>query len=143
MSYGFPELNASLNTCSAVLLCAGLVSIKAKKWRAHGYLMVSATVVSAVFLACYLTYHALHGEKSTRLSHAPHWLRGVYLSVLFPHLLLSLVMLPMIFLTLARAYRRDWPRHRRVSQPTLWIWLYVSVTGVVVYLMLYHTALNS
>ena len=105
--------------------------------------MVAATVVSAVFLACYLTYHILNGEKSTATSHAPHWLRVLYLWVLLPHLLLAVGMLPMIFLTLYRAYRRDWEAHRRIAPPTFWIWLYVSVTGVIVYFMLYHTSLVS
>ena len=139
-AFGFPELNATLNAASALLLATGFCLILAGKWRAHATCMISATVVSAVFLVCYLTYHALHGEKSTRL-HANDWLRDVYLAILLPHLLLAVVMLPMIFLTLTRAARRQWPLHRRVALPTFWIWIYVSVTGVVVYWMLYHTRL--
>jgi uncharacterized membrane protein YozB (DUF420 family) len=142
-SFGFPELNASLNALCAILLCLGFCFIKAGKWKAHGWTMASATVVSAIFLACYLTYHILHGEKSTHLSHAPHWLRDIYLSILFPHLLLAVIMLPMIAATLWRANKRNWPAHRKMARPTLWIWLYVSVTGVIVHLRLYHTALNS
>lgn len=141
MHLSIPAINATLNAISAVLLCFGFVMIKAGKWKAHGYLMVAATTVSAVFLVSYLAYHYQHGEKSTKLSHAPHWLRGIYLTVLLPHLLLAIVMLPMIFVTLLRAYRRQWARHRQISTPTFWVWMYVSVTGVIVFLMLYHTSL--
>jgi protein SCO1/2/putative membrane protein len=105
--------------------------------------MGAATLVSSVFLACYLTYHIEHGERSTHLSHAPHWLRTIYLCVLLPHLFLAVAMLPMIVMTLLRAWRRDWVNHPRIARPTFWIWMYVSVSGVVVYLLLYHTALNS
>jgi uncharacterized membrane protein YozB (DUF420 family) len=141
--FGFPELNATLNAISAILLVVGYCLIKTNRWRAHAWTMATATFTSAIFLACYLTYHILHGERSTKLSHAPYWLRMVYFNVLFPHLVLAVVMLPMIFLTLRRAYRRDWPAHRKIAPPTFWIWLYVSLSGVVVYLLLYHTRLNS
>ena len=140
MNFLTPELNATLNSISAVLLVCGYVFIRRGNWRAHATMMISATVVSAIFLACYLTYHTLHGEKST--SAHPGILRDVYLAILLPHLLLAVVMLPMIFLTLWRAYHRDWGRHRRIARPTFWIWLYVSVTGVIVYFMLYHTSLS-
>ena len=137
----WPAVNASLNAVAGVLICLAFWFIKTRRWKAHGYTMISAALVSAVFLVCYVTYHYLHGERSTHLSHAPHWLRNIYLVVLFPHLLLAMLLLPMIGITLRRAYRRDWSSHRRVSVPTFWMWLYVSVTGVIVYLMLYHTAL--
>jgi uncharacterized membrane protein YozB (DUF420 family) len=140
MSFITPELNATLNTLSAILLCLGYFFIKRGDWRAHAAMMISATVVSALFLACYVTYHWIHGEKST--STHPGLLRDIYLVILLPHLLLAVVMLPMIFLTLWRAYRRDWTRHRRIAVPTFCIWLYVSITGVIVYFMLYHTSLS-
>jgi protein SCO1/2/putative membrane protein len=139
----FPAINATLNATSGILLCTGFLFIRAGKWRAHATMMISATVVSTVFLACYLTYHYLNGEHNTAASHAPHWLRTIYLFVLFPHLILAVAMLPMICLTLLRAYRRDWIRHRKIAVPTFWIWLYVSVTGVIVYFLLYHTTLAS
>jgi uncharacterized membrane protein YozB (DUF420 family) len=142
VTYGLVEVNATLNAASALLLVTAYLCIKAGKWRAHACLMISATVVSAVFLACYLTYHALHGERTTRL-HAHDWLRNLYLAVLIPHLIMAVVMLPMIYLTLLRAWRRDWAGHRRIAPATFWIWLYVSVSGVVVYFLLYHTRLNS
>jgi protein SCO1/2/putative membrane protein len=136
-----PSLNATLNAVCGVLLCLAFVFIKTGRWRAHGFTMVLATLVSVVFLTCYLTYHIRHGERSTAATHAPHWLRMTYLAVLLPHLLLAVGMLPMIFVTLLRAYRRQWMAHTRISVPTFWIWLYVSVTGVIVFFMLYHTRL--
>src|SRR5580692_4328841 len=123
-----PEVNATLNSASCILLCSGFVLIKSGRWRAHVYAIVSATVVSTAFLVCYLTYHYMYGERSTRHSNAPHWLRYIYLAILFPHLLLAMVMLPMIYLTLFRAYRRDWLGHHRIAVPTFCVWLYVSVT---------------
>ena len=138
----FPALDASLNTLSAILLVSGFIFIKRRNYRAHGWAMGSATVVSAVFLACYLAYHLQHGEKSTAHSSAPHWLRMIYLVILLPHLLLAVGMLPFIFVTLLRAYRRDWFNHRRIAPYALAMWLYVSVTGVIVYFLLYHTSLN-
>jgi protein SCO1/2/putative membrane protein len=138
-----PSLNATLNAVCGVLLLLAFIFIKTGHWRAHGFTMVLATLVSVVFLTCYLTYHIRHGERSTAATHAPHWLRMTYLAVLLPHLLLAVGMLPMIFVTLLRAYRRDWLAHTRISVPTFWIWLYVSVTGVIVYFMLYHSALAS
>jgi uncharacterized membrane protein YozB (DUF420 family) len=140
MAYGLVEVDATLNATCACILATGYVLIKKGKWRAHGWCMGTATAVSAAFLACYLTYHAIHGEKSTSL-HAHDWLRYVYLTILIPHLILAMAMLPMIGTTLYRAYRRQWDRHRRIAKPTFWIWMYVSVTGVIVYFMLYHTRL--
>jgi uncharacterized membrane protein YozB (DUF420 family) len=136
-----PGLNATLNAICGVLLCLAFIFIKTGRWRAHGFTMVLATLVSIIFLTCYLTYHIRHGEKSTALH--PGVLREVYLAVLLPHLFLAVWMLPMIFVTLLRAYRRQWMAHTRISVPTFWIWLYVSVTGVIVYFMLYHSALRS
>jgi putative membrane protein len=87
----------------------------------------------------YLLHKASVGEQSTRnLPGLPGWLRALYLAILFPHLILALVMLPMIFLTFRRAIRRDWPGHPRMGRPTLAVWIFVSVTGVAVYAMLYH-----
>jgi uncharacterized membrane protein YozB (DUF420 family) len=136
------EIEATLNATSAVLLAIAFIFIKTGRWKAHAVTMISATIVSAVFLACYLTYHILHGEKSTNL-HAHDWLRYVYLIVLLPHLLLAVVMLPMIFATLWRAWNQQWPAHKRMALPTFWIWLYVSFSGVAVYFLLYHTRLVS
>jgi putative membrane protein len=140
VSFGLVEVNATLNATSAVLLATAFGFIKARKYKAHGITMIAATLVSAAFLACYLTYHYLHGEKSTKL-HSGDWLRDVYLVVLLPHLFLAVVMLPMIYLALLNAYRRKWSAHRRIALPAFLVWMYVSFTGVVVYFMLYHTRL--
>jgi protein SCO1/2/putative membrane protein len=138
-----PAVDGALNAVSGVLLCLGFYFIKTGRWRAHATMMISATTVSTAFLVCYLTNHYLHGVHTTVHSHAPHWLRYTYLVILFPHLILAIVMLPMIYLTLLRAYRRDWINHPKIARPTFWIWLYVSVTGVVIYFMLYHTSLRN
>jgi len=135
----FPHLNAALNASSAVLLIVGILLIKRGRYRSHAITMIMAALVSAAFLACYLIYHYKTGEQSTKqMSWIPPWLRIIYLLILFPHLLLAVVMLPMIYLAFHRAYRRQWEKHRRIAKPTFYIWLYVSVTGVVIYWMLYH-----
>jgi uncharacterized membrane protein YozB (DUF420 family) len=89
-----------------------------------------------MFLAGYLTRYFVWGEHSSGLSAG--WLRTTYYWILFPHMLLAVVMLPMIAVALWRAYKRQWAHHHRIAAPTFWIWLYVSVTGVVIYWMLYH-----
>ena len=135
----FPHINATLNASSAILLVIGILLIKRGRYRSHAVFMILASLVSAAFLACYLIYHYKAGEQSTKhMTWLPPWLRIIYLLILIPHLLLAFVMLPMIIMTLYRAYRRQWPRHRRLARPTFYIWLYVSVTGVVIYWMLYH-----
>ena len=129
-------VNASLNGTSAILVLIAYVLVRKQNYRAHAYLMVSAFLVSTVFLCFYLTSHYRYGERSSGLP--PSTLRTIYYLVLFPHILLAVLMLPLIGMTFWRAYKRDWARHRRIARPTFWIWLYVSVTGVVVYWMLYH-----
>jgi uncharacterized membrane protein YozB (DUF420 family) len=135
----FPHLNAGLNATSTVLLVTGYGLIKSGRYRAHAVMMILASLISATFLACYLIYHYNFGEKSTAaMTWLPTWLRTVYLLILFPHLLLAMFTLPMIGITLYRAYKRQWDKHRRIGTITFWIWLYVSVTGVIIYWMLYH-----
>ena len=137
--HDFPHINAALNATSTVLLLVGYIQIRRQRWRAHATLMIAATITSAAFLACYLYYHYHAGEQSTRqMTWLPHWLRMIYLAILFPHLLLATAMLPIIALTLWRAAARRWDKHRRIARPTLIIWLYVSVSGVAIYWMLYH-----
>ena len=140
--HDFPLVNATLNGASAALLAAAYVFIKRGRVRAHGWTMVSAVVTSTAFLACYLTYHAIkarHGETITRFPAGTAW-RPVYLTILWTHTPLAGIILPLIALTLWRAYRRQWDRHRRISVITLPLWFYVSVTGVIIYLMLYQLA---
>jgi len=135
----FPHINAGLNASSTVLLIVGILLIKKGRYRSHAVMMILASLVSAAFLGCYLLYHYKTGEQSTKhMTWLPTWLRTVYLLILIPHLLLAFFMLPMIVMTLYRAYRRQWERHRKIAKPTFFIWLYVSVTGVVIYWMLYH-----
>ena len=136
-----PAVNASLNGLATLLLVSAYVAVRRRRVSAsavryHAALMIGAVAVSAAFLASYLTYHYKVGHKSSGLTPGP--LRTVYFSILFPHILLAAVMVPMILLTLWRAYRRQWERHRRIARPTFWVWLYVSVSGVVIYWMLYH-----
>jgi len=132
----FAFLNASLNGTSALLLMAAYVAIKRNRVYLHGWLMGSAVVTSAVFLGCYLVAHYLFKERTTGIPMQP--LKVVYFVILIPHVIFAIGMLPFIFVTLWRAYQRDWVRHRRIARPTFWIWLYVSVTGVIIYWMLYH-----
>ena len=139
--HDLPAVNASLNGLATVLLVAAYVVVKRRRvspsavWY-HGALMIGAVAVSAAFLASYLVYHYHAGEKTSGLK--PGTLRTVYFAILIPHIILAAVMVPMILLTLWRASRRQWERHRRIARPTFWIWLYVSVSGVVIYWMLYH-----
>jgi uncharacterized membrane protein YozB (DUF420 family) len=137
----FPALNASLNGASAIFLLIAYGFIRARKYAAHATMMIAALVTSAAFLACYLTYHYLRvrqGITVTRFPESP--LRPYYLVILGSHSVLAVVILPLIALTLWRAGRRKWALHRRISVWTFPLWLYVSVTGVVVYWMLYHVA---
>jgi uncharacterized membrane protein YozB (DUF420 family) len=129
-----PHLNATLNAIAGVLLTTGWFLIKAGRIQAHKRCMISAFAVSALFLASYVTYHANVGSRpfpGTGL------VRTIYFSILIPHVILAAAVLPLALVTLRRGLRRDDERHRRIARWTLPIWLFVSVTGVVVYLMLY------
>lgn len=130
-----PTLNALLNATASVLLVAGLVAIK-RQWReAHRRLMLAAFATSIAFLASYVTYHALHGSR--RFPHEGT-LRTVYLGILLSHVVLAAAVPPLALLTLWQAWRERFDRHRRIARITWPIWMYVSVTGVVIYVMLYH-----
>jgi uncharacterized membrane protein YozB (DUF420 family) len=132
-------VNASLNALSAILLGSAYVCIKLRKVKAHATLMISAVCTSAVFLGCYLVYH-LNVIKPKSIGLPPSSLKTAYLLMLASHVILAVGMLPMIFITLWRAYKRQWEKHRAIAPATFWIWLYVSVTGVLVYWFLYHIA---
>jgi putative membrane protein len=135
-----PHLNATLNLSSALMLLGAFVSIKQRLVRVHATLMIAATVTSCAFLAGYLIYHVHVGETrvAEKFPYLSHEMRGIYYAILFPHLVLAVVMVPMIFTTLWRALQRRWEAHRRIAPRTFFIWLYVSVTGVIIYWMLYH-----
>lgn len=136
MNYALlPHLNAALNSLSAVLLVCGFIFILRRNVTAHLASMIAAFVVSALFLVSYLIYHAHVG--STRFT-GEGLVRPVYFFILITHIILAAVILPLILLTLRRAWRGEYARHRRIARWTFPLWLYVSVTGVIVYFMLYH-----
>lgn len=126
-----PAVNASLNATAAALLIAGWVAIKKGARRVHQYLMVSAFAASALFLVGYLAYHYVHGD--TR--YVGDW-RGLYLSILASHVLLSMSVVPLALVAFYFAWRKEFTRHRKVTRWLAPIWVYVSVTGVVVFFML-------
>lgn len=130
-----PHLNALLNSTSFVLLVVGFVLIRSGRIKAHRNCMLAALTTSVLFLSSYLTYHYFHG--STRFT-GQGLVRPIYLGILLTHTVLAIVIVPLVLTTLYRAARADFGRHRRIARVTLPLWLYVSVTGVVVYLMLYQ-----
>jgi uncharacterized membrane protein YozB (DUF420 family) len=130
-----PHLNATLNATSAVLLFTGFYFIRKGRVAAHLRCMTAALVVSTVFLVSYLVYHAQHG--STRFA-GQGLIRPVYFTILLTHTVLAAVIVPLVAVTLRRAWRGDFSRHRRIARWTFPLWAYVSVTGVVVYLLLYQ-----
>jgi len=131
-----PTINATLNALSAVLLVWGFVLIKAKRIDQHRRVMKIAFVTSCLFLVCYLVYHAQVG--SVPFGHEGTTLRTVYLSILLTHTVLAATVPVLAIITLRRGLAARYDKHRKIARWTLPIWLYVSVTGVVVYLMLYH-----
>lgn len=136
-----PVVNAALNALSGVLLVAGLLVIRRGQRDLHRNIMLAAFVVSVLFLGCYLVYHAgLHHYTG---SHGKPFsgtgaLRGLYFAILISHVILAIAVPPLALTTIWRGLREDWDRHRRIAKITFPIWLYVSVTGVVIYAMLYH-----
>lgn len=130
-----PTVNALLNGTSATLLMVGWVLIKKRRTNGHIACMVSALCTSALFLACYLFYHYHHG--STKFA-GEGWSRPLYFSILLSHIVLAVAMVPMIAATVFHAVCKQYERHLRIARWTLPIWLYVSITGVAIYLMLYH-----
>ena len=130
-----PVLNATLNGVCAVLLIIGKRFIRHDNRRLHKRTMIAAFSVSVVFLISYLTYHAMHGITTFK---GPGWARVLYLSILGSHTVLAALIVPLVIITLTRGLRDRIPQHRRIARWTHPIWLYVSVTGVVVYLMLYQ-----
>lgn len=130
-----PTLNAWLNATSAVLLVLGYVFIRRKRVSAHRLCMFLALTTSTAFLISYLYYHAQVG--SVRFQ-GQGWVRGLYFTILLTHTVLAAAIVPLALVTLVRALREQFDRHRRIARWTLPLWLYVSLTGVVIYWMLYH-----
>lgn len=133
--YSQATLNASLNAISAILLTAGFLFILRGKIRQHRACMLSAFTASTIFLISYVIYHIRVGNIRFL---GQGWIRPVYFTLLISHVFLAIVILPMAIITLTRALREQFDRHRRIARWTLPLWLYVSVTGVIVYVMLYH-----
>jgi uncharacterized membrane protein YozB (DUF420 family) len=131
----FPALIASLNGASAVLLGAGRYLIARNRIAAHRACMIAAVVSSAIFLACYVYFHAHVGDIRFL---GPHLWHVIYLIVLIPHVILAIVIVPMVVITLSRGLRAKYDRHRAIARWTFPLWMYVSVTGVLVYFMLYQ-----
>lgn len=131
----FPAIDAALNGTSALLLIAAHRMIKRGHIAMHRRLMLAAVGCSTVFLVCYLYYHAHVG--SVRFQ-GRGWSRPLYFSILISHTILAAAIVPLVIITLARALRGRFDRHRSIARWTYPLWLYVSVTGVVIYLMLYH-----
>jgi putative membrane protein len=130
-----PHLNALLNSTSAILLISGYRFIRLGRIKAHRNCQIAAVISSTVFLASYLTYHYFHGASRFL---GQGIARPIYFSILISHTILAVVIVPLVIVTLVRAARGDFERHRRIARWTLPLWLYVSVTGVIVYLMLYQ-----
>ncbi len=130
-----PALNAALNATSAVLLALGFGFIRRRRVAAHRACMVAAFAASTLFLVSYVVYHAQAGSVPFR---GRGWVRPVYFALLLSHIVLAAAIVPLALTTLYQALSGRFARHRRIARWTLPVWLYVSVTGVLVYLLLYH-----
>src|SRR3989449_4178210 len=130
-----PAINASLNAVSTIFISAGGFWIRRNLWQRHVPGMIIALIASTGFLIGYIVYHLHPGEKSSGYTGLIAW---IYLPMLISHILLAFVTLPLVIVTLVPVFQRRWDRHRRIGRWTMPIWLYVSVTGVLVYFMLYH-----
>jgi uncharacterized membrane protein YozB (DUF420 family) len=131
----WPTINASLNALSAALLLTGFFFIRARRVKQHRAMMLAAFAVSTVFLFSYLAYHYQAGAIRFQKT---GWIRPVYFSLLLSHTLLAAAVVPLALVALARALRANYERHKAVARWTLPVWLYVSLSGVAVYLMLYR-----
>jgi putative membrane protein len=135
--FGFhqAELNASLNALSAIFLCCGFLMIRRGNVPMHRRFMLSAFTASTIFLVSYVIYHIRVGNI---LFQGQGWIRPVYFTLLISHVILAIVIVPLAIITLSRGLAAKYDRHRRIARWTLPLWLYVSVTGVIVYVMLYQ-----
>ncbi len=130
-----PHLNAALNATSFVFLAFGFYFIRRRNIKAHVICMVSALSVSVLFLISYVIYHYNYGSVRFK---GEGFVRPLYLTILLTHVVLAIVIVPLVVMTLRRALRRDFIRHRKIARWTYPLWVYVSVTGVFVYIMLYR-----
>jgi uncharacterized membrane protein YozB (DUF420 family) len=133
--FSHAALNASLNGTSAILLACGYTAIRNGKMRIHKAFMISAVAVSLTFLVSYIVYHV-------RVGHVPFqgqgWIRPVYFTILISHTFLAVVIVPLVIITLRRAWLEKFDKHKLIARWTLPLWFYVSVTGVIVYILLYE-----
>ncbi len=137
----FPTINATLNGTSAVLLFIGHSLIQRGRIAAHRTFMIAAFATSSLFLACYLTYHYLlyhYAHSASKHFQGHGWVRLLYFTILISHTILAVVIVPLVIMSLSRGLREQFDRHRAIARWTYPLWLYVSVTGVIVYFMLYH-----
>jgi uncharacterized membrane protein YozB (DUF420 family) len=130
-----PAVNASLNGLSAVLLSFGFYFIRRKNVPAHHRCMLSAVVTSTLFLVCYVVYHAKAGGTVFK---NPAWFRWIYIPLLISHVFLAIAIVPMVIITLNRALRERFDKHKKIARWTWPLWMYVSVTGVLIYFLLYQ-----
>ena len=130
-----PGLNATLNAISTVLLVTGYVFIRRGDRRKHKACMIAALTTSAMFLTSYVIYHAQVGSVPFK---GTGWIRTLYFAVLIPHVILAAAIVPPVLITVSRALSAKYDKHRRIARWTLPLWLYVSITGVIVYVMLYR-----
>jgi uncharacterized membrane protein YozB (DUF420 family) len=139
--FTLPHVNAFLNTTSGLCLIAGYISIRRRRIRAHRASMIAAFIASSIFLVSYVLYHSLLayylGQGPTKFR-GEGFIRPVYFVILITHTILAIVIVPFVIVTLRRGLKRNDARHKRIARWTLPLWLYVSVTGVVVYLFLYQ-----
>ena len=133
----FPPLNATLNALSGVFLIIAYVLIRQKRIQLHKRFMLAACTTSVLFLICYVTYHTLRGGVVTTFAGTGGW-RTLYLTILTTHTILAVIILPLAILSVVNGLKMRVAQHRRVARWTLPLWLYVSVTGVLVYFFLYH-----
>lgn len=139
MSSSLPALNATCNALCCVSLCAGLVLIKRGRREAHERAMLAATFFGACFLAGYVTYHFfVQPELGPTRFHGTGFTRPAYFALLISHVVLAAANVPLVIVTLLRAKRGDWAAHKRIAKITWPVWFYVSVTGILVYFVLYH-----
>jgi uncharacterized membrane protein YozB (DUF420 family) len=133
--YLFPDINAALNLTATILLLMGRRMIAQRRIDAHRRFMIGTFSVSCLFLVSYLTYHSLYGSQPFW---GTGWVRTLYLAILGTHSLCAAAIVPLVLITLRRGLKREDSRHRKIARWTYPVWLYVSVTGVVIYLMLYQ-----
>ena len=132
-----PTFNAILNATTGILIVSGFILIRRRRIAAHRACMIAAVICSSLFLISYLVYHVGFGAGVTRFM-GTGWVRTAYHTILISHTILAVTIVPFVIVTLRRALRGEFVRHRRIARWTFPMWLYVSVTGVIVYLMLYQ-----